>query len=98
MHQERFKLHDHLVRSRVWHSNVFLFLYSPTACECPYPRKAQATAWLLCTNTDCFYRQTFFAANDMLFLPSFIELRDHLAIFKVIVKRRVFSVCQTLRI
>jgi hypothetical protein len=36
-------------------------------------------------NTGNFYRQTFFAAADMAFLPSFMEFRDHLAIFQAIV-------------
>jgi len=36
-------------------------------------------------NTGNFYRQVFFAAADMSFLPSFIEFRDHLAIFQALV-------------
>jgi hypothetical protein len=36
-------------------------------------------------NTGNFYRQIFFTAADMSFLPSFIEFRDYLAIFQAIV-------------
>jgi hypothetical protein len=35
-------------------------------------------------STGNFYRQIFFAAAEMPFLPCFIEFRDHLAIFQAI--------------
>jgi hypothetical protein len=48
-------------------------------------RKSLATSALWQKNTGNFYRQIFLAAADMPFLPSFIEFRDHLAIFQALV-------------
>ena len=44
------------------------------------------------TNTENLYRQIFLAAADMLFLPSSIEFRDHVAIFQVIAKSRHYRI------
>jgi hypothetical protein len=57
-------------------------------------RKVHATGQAFGADLDQGYRQEFLVGPEFSFLPAFIDYRDHLAIFQVIVWRQLLESAQ----